>query len=123
MDYGVVRELGKAYCAVSTEQIRKVLGKIVEHYDAKEQEGGFIILREPLKWLQNEPFLDQAVNEYFQDIRRIMCRDSMENKNRLKQAFQEAVKRLPKFFNLDTPDYMSLVSLIQMGQRKLLSKA
>ena len=123
MDGGVVRELSEAYRAVTPEEIRKVLDKIVEDYDANKQEDGFIILREQLKWPDNEPTLDRAVTKYFQDIRRVMSReDFTKNKHRLKQVVKEAIRHLPKFFNLSTSDYMSLGSLIEAGQRKFLPK-
>ena len=44
IDGGVVRELSEAYRATTPEEIRKVLDKIVEDYDANKQED---------RWLHN----------------------------------------------------------------------
>ena len=40
-----------------------------------------------------------------------------KNKHRLKQVVKEAIRQLPKFFNLDTSDYTSLGILIEAEQR------
>ena len=59
-------------------------------------EDGFIILREQLKWLVNEPTLDRAATKYFQDIRRVMsCEDFRKNKHHLKQGSNQV---LPEAF-------------------------
>ena len=123
IDGGVVRELNEVYRAVTTQEVRAVLDKIVEDYDVNKQEDGFIILREQLSWPKNEPTLDRSVTKYFQDIRRIMSKeDFTQNKQRMKQVVKEAIKHLPKFFNLDPTDYMNLQTLIEAGQRKFLPK-
>ena len=123
IDGGVVRELNEVYRASTSSEVRAVLDKIVEDYDVNKQEDGFIILREQLTWPKDEPTLDRAVTKYFQDIRRIMSKeDFTQNKQRMKQVVKEAIKHLPKFFNLDPTDYMNLPTLIEAGQRKFLPK-
>ena len=95
----------------------------MEDYDSNKLEDGFIMLREQLKWPEDEPTLDRAVTKYFQDIRRVMSKeDFTKNKHRLKQVVKEAIKHLPSFFNLDTSDYLSLGNFIEAGQKKLLPK-
>ena len=123
IDGGVVRELNEVYRANTSTEVRAVLDKIVEDYDVNKQEDGFIILREQLSWPKDEPTLDRSVTKYFQDIRRIMSKeDFTHNKQRMKQVVKEAIKHLPKFFNLDPTDYMNLQTLIEAGQRKFLPK-
>ena len=123
IDGGVVRELNEVYRANTSTEVRSVLDKIVEDYDVNKQEDGFIILREQLSWPKDEPTLDRSVTKYFQDIRRIMSKeDFTHNKQRMKQVVKEAIKHLPKFFNLDPTDYMNLQTLIEAGQRKFLPK-
>ena len=40
----------------------------------------------------------------------------------MKQVVKEAIKHLPKFFNLDPTDYMNLQTLIETRQQKFLPK-
>ena len=124
IDGRIMRELSEVYKATTDEQIREVLQKIVDDYDANKFEDGLIILREQLKWPAEEATLDRAVTKFIQDIKRVMSKEDLKkDKMILKQVVKEAIRKLPKYFNLEVSDHANLAKYIEVGQKKLLPKS
>ena len=124
IDGRVMREISEVYRAKTDAEIRAVLDKIVEDYDANKLEDGFLILKEQLKWPKDEPTLDRAVTKFLQDIRRVMSKEDLKgDRVVIKQVVKEAIRHLPKFFNLEPSDYSNLGKYIEVGHKKLLPKS
>ena len=118
IDGRVMREISEVYRAKTDAEIRAVLDKIVEDYDANKLEDGFLILKEQLKWPKDEPTLDRAVTKFLQDIRRVMSKEDLKgDRVVIKQVVKEAIRHLPKFLILNSLTTLTLGSTLRLVTR------
>ena len=123
IDGQIVRELAEVYHAMTEEQVRRELQRIIDDYDVGKYEDGFDILKQQLTWPKGEPTMDRAVTQYIHVIKKVMSKEDLENdKVILKQIVKEAIKKLPAEFELEVSDHSNLKKLITAGQKKLLPK-